>query len=495
MISKRSSGVLMHLTSLPSDFGIGDLGQAAYRFADLLSESDQSYWQVLPVNPVGSGNSPYNPRSVFAGSPLLISPEVLQREELLPELPEGVGEQFPSSRVDYGDARLLKKKMLQKAYELFKQRKDKAEFDEFSEANSRWLDDYSLYSALKEESGLPWYLWPKELRDRDPKALGDKGIELKDAIDSEKYVQFEFFRQWHSLKEYCADLEIALVGDVPFYVAYDSCDTWANREIFKVDIEGRPLFVGGVPPDYFSETGQLWGNPVYDWKRLKAQSFSWWTQRLKQTLELFDLVRLDHFRGYVAYWQIPARANTAQSGEWVDTPWESFFEIVREAFPAMPFVAEDLGVITSEVRDAIARLGLPGMNVLLFAFDGSPENPYLPEKHSRNSVVYTGTHDTNTVRGWFNDEASAGEKKRLFEYVGRELSDRQVSWEFIRLALSSVAGLSVIPAQDILSLGSETRMNHPSVSEGNWEWRVKPEQLASDSFRRLREMTDAFGRR
>ncbi len=491
---KRSSGVLLHLTSLPSPFGVGDLGPAARAFADLLSESGQRYWQLLPVNPVGGGNSPYNPGSVFAGSPLLVSPELLEQDGLLPDPRTGEWTQLPTTRVDYGIVGALKEKLLRKAYDFFTNRGDCAEFEEFSAENSYWLDDYALFAALKADLGLPWFLWPQALRDRNAGALEDKRTKLKGETGFHRFIQFQFAEQWRSLKRYCADAGISLVGDVSFYVAYDGCDMWANRDIFKVDPEGRPLSVGGVPPDYFSETGQLWGNPVYDWDRLRAKGFYWWVQRLKKTLGLFDVVRLDHFRGYVSYWEIPAHAKTAQSGKWVNAPWESFFETVRGAFPTMPFVAEDLGVITPDVRDAMARLGLPGMNVLLFAFDGSPENPYLPERHSRNSVVYTGTHDTNTARGWFDDEASGKEKQRLFEYVGRELSSEQVSWALIRLAQTSVADLCVVPAQDILSLGSEARMNRPSVSDGNWEWRATQEQLGPGPFTRFKDMTSSCGR-
>jgi len=494
MLTKRASGVLMSITSLPSDFGVGDLGPSALRFADLLSESKQRYWQVLPVTPTGLGNSPYNSTSAFAGNTLLISPEILEGEKLLPELPKVGHGQLPLERASYGDALVLKGEMIRKAHQRFKERSDHAEFDEFSEENSSWLESYSLYAALKAERNEPWYLWPKRLRDRDPDALAEKGFKLRDVVDREKFAQFVFFKQWHSLKEYCANLGIGLVGDLSFYVAGDSADVWSNREIFKLDSEGRPTFVGGVPPDYFSKTGQLWGNPVYDWERLKAQGFGWWTQRIQQTLKLFDVTRLDHFRGFVAYWEVPGNAKTAVSGKWVAAPWEALLETVKSRFPSMPFVAEDLGVITTDVRAVMKRFDLPGMDVLVFAFDSGPDNPYLPENFSPDSVVYTGTHDTNTVRGWFRDDASTEQKKRLLEYLGKELSEEDASWEFIRLAQNSVASLSIIPTQDALSLGSDARMNRPSFAEGNWEWRVTPEQLTSDAFRRLGEETESSTR-
>jgi len=480
----------MSITSLPSDFGVGDLGPSAFRFADLLSESKQSYWQVLPVTPTDLGNSPYNATSAFGGNPLLISPEILEGEGLLPELPKAGHGQLPPGRASYGYASVLKREMIRKAHQRFKEGRDRGEFEEFCQENSSWLESYCLYAALKEERDEPWYLWPKGLRDRKPDSLAEKRIKLKDVVDREKFAQFVFFKQWHSLKEYCAELGIGLVGDISFYVAGDSADVWSNREIFKLDSEGRPTSVGGVPPDYFSKTGQLWGNPVYDWEELNVQGFGWWTRRLQQTLKLFDLTRLDHFRGFVAYWEVPGDAKTAVSGKWVAAPWEAFFETIKSRFPSMPFVAEDLGVITPDVRAVMRRFDLPGMDVLLFAFDSGPDNPYLPENHSPDSVVYTGTHDTNTIRGWFRDDVSPEQKKRLFEYVGKEVSEEEASWEFIRLAENSVACLSIIPTQDVLSLGSDARMNRPSFAEGNWEWRATPEQLTSDAFRRLGEETE-----
>jgi 4-alpha-glucanotransferase len=484
----------MSITSLPSDFGVGDLGPSALRFADLLSESGQRYWQVLPVTPTGLGNSPYNPTSAFAGNTLLISPEILEGEGLLHELPKTGNGRPHSNRVDYGDALVLKREVIRKAHERFKEGSDHGEFEGFCEENSDWLECHSLYAALKEETDDPWYLWPQGLRDREPGALAEKGVQLKDLVDREKFAQFEFFKQWRSLKEHCAELGMGLVGDLSFYVAGDSADVWSNREIFKLDSEGMPMFVGGVPPDYFSETGQLWGNPVYDWDQLETQGFGWWTQRIQQTLKLFDVTRLDHFRGFVAYWEVPGDAKTAVSGRWVAAPWEAFFETLKSRFPSMPFVAEDLGVITPDVRAVMKRFGLPGMDVLLFAFEPGADNPNLPENHSPDSVAYTGTHDTNTVRGWFKDDATPEQKRGLFDYVGKELTEEEVSWEFIRLAQNSVAGLSVIPTQDVLSLGSDARMNHPSFADGNWEWRATPEQLTSNAFRRLGEETESSGR-
>ncbi|MCL4518071.1 MAG: 4-alpha-glucanotransferase [Thaumarchaeota archaeon] len=481
----------MSITSLPSDFGIGDLGPSALRFAELLSECKQSYWQVLPVTPTGKGNSPYDSISSFAGNTLLISPEILAADGFLNDLPKISQDHSQASRVNYPDIIALKRKMIGAAYERFKEIGDHSDFQEFCGQNSAWLDDYALYVALRKESDEPWYLWPRKQRDRQSSAMAEKSTKLKDTIDLEKFAQYEFYRQWHSLRDHCTKLGIRLIGDLPFYVAYDSADIWCNREIFKLDKEGKPIVVGGVPPDYFSETGQLWGNPVYDWERLKEERFRWWTDRIQHALGLFDLVRLDHFRGFVAYWEVPSGEKTAIPGKWVPAPCEDFFQTVKSQFDSMPFIAEDLGLITPDVREIMKKFDLAGMKVLLFAFDSGPENPHLPEHHTQSSVAYTGTHDTNTVRGWFRDEATQEQKKRLFEYAGRALSEDEVCREFIHLALNSVASLAIIPTQDVISLGSEARMNQPAFAKGNWEWRATSEQLTSDAFKGLREETES----
>jgi 4-alpha-glucanotransferase len=485
----------MSITSLPSDFGIGDLGPSAFRFADLLAESKQSYWQVLPVTPTGPGHSPYNPPSAFAGNTLLISPDVLEQDKLLDDYKASHG-QPQSNRANFGDAVTLKREMMRVASKRFNEKKGDgaAEFQEFCSANSAWLDDYCLYVALKEEMSEPWFLWPQGLRERDDLTLAEARLRLSDVIEREMFAQFQFSRQWGSLKRYCNGLGIGLVGDISFYVGADSADTWSNRALFKLAEDGRPAFVGGVPPDYFSETGQLWGDPVYDWDRLRAERFDWWVRRIRQNLGLFDLARLDHFRGFVAYWEVPATEKTAASGQWVSAPCEDFLQTLKRAFPSMPFIADDLGTITPDVRDFMTRFGLPGMDVLVFAFDSGADNPYLPKNHSPMSVVYTSTHDTNTVRGWSSEEASPEQKKRLFEYVGREFPEEQFGREFISMAMGSVAFMAIIPTQDVLLLGSEARMNRPSVSEGNWEWRATSGQLTVDAFKGLAEATQRSGR-
>jgi 4-alpha-glucanotransferase len=497
--TKRSSGVLMSITSLPSHFGIGDLGPSAFRFADVLAESRQSYWEVLPVTPTGPGHSPYNPASVFAGNTLMISPQVLEQEGLLEDYKNSHG-QPQSNRANFIDAVPLKREMIRTAYRRFRELQQQqgeagaAELEQFCSQNSVWLDDYVLYAALREELGEPWYLWPQELRDRDTGRLAEARLRLADVIERERFAQFQFFKQWRSLKRYCTNLGIGIVGDLSFYVGADSADTWSRRELFKLQEDGRPAFVSGVPPDYFSQTGQLWGDPVYDWDRLQAERFDWWVRRIRHNLELFDLARLDHFRGFVAYWEVPSTEKTAASGRWVPAPCEDFMQTLKRNFPAMPFIADDLGTITPDVREFMTRFGLPGMDVLVFAFDSDGDNPYLPKNHSPMSVVYTGTHDTNTVRGWFTDEAGQEQKRRLFEYLGGEVSEEQVSREFVQMALGSVAFLSIVPTQDILGLGSEARMNRPSIPEGNWAWTATSGQLTMEAFRGLAEATQRSGR-
>ncbi len=493
---ERSSGVLLHLTSLPTDFGIGDLGPSAYRFADLLLENGQAYWQILPLRPTSqfNGNVPYNSDSSFAGNPLLVSPELLAREGLL----QDVGDlRVPaSSRIDYDSVEISKGRMLERAYAAFRERfRDyQSEFEDFCVRERSWLDDYALFQSIKEASGQPWFLWPAPLRDRDPSALEEKGRALAGAVERTKFVQFLFYRQWDSLSGYCRGKGLRLFGDLPIYVSYDSADVWAHPGLFKLDSAKRPLFISGVPPDYFSETGQLWGNPVYDWEAHRTTGFSWWMDRIRQNLRGLDAMRLDHFRGLVGYWEVPAGETTAVRGRWVTTPSDEFFGELRRRFPEMPFIAEDLGVITDDVKEAIRKLGLPGMRVLIFGFSGGVDNPNKLFNHTQNSVVYTGTHDNNTARGWFVREATPAEKAELACYTGKEVSEENVSWEMIRLALISVSSLCIIPMQDILSLGEDARMNRPASPSHNYEWRLMPGQMEAGGLRRLGEMCAVFGR-
>jgi len=495
-MKQRGSGILLHITSLPSPYGIGDMGPWAYRFADFLSQTKQRFWQILPLNPTDPiyGNSPYHSISAFANSLLMISPErmvddgFLSREDLKP-VPD-----FPQRRIDYRQVIAYKEKLFHSAYERFKERKN-SEYEQFCSENGHWLEDFALFIALKAHfKGQIWSDWPQEIRDRQPEALQNMKKQLQERIKREKFLQYVFLKQWFSLKEYCNQRDIQIFGDMPIYVDYDSVDVWMAPEMFKLDESKRPLFVAGVPPDYFSETGQLWGNPVYRWDALKEKRYDWWMKRIKHNLKLFNLVRIDHFRGLVAYWEVPAGENTAINGKWVEAPAEDFFKVLLEQFPDSPIIAEDLGIITPDVREHMDRFGFPGMKILLFAFGDDAKNPYLPHNHVKNCVLYTGTHDNNTVRGWFDNEASPAIKKRLLRYLGREVPAEEINWELIRIVMMSVANMVIFPMQDVLGLGEKDRMNRPSTPKDNWEWRLLPDQITLSLSERLREMTEMYGR-
>jgi 4-alpha-glucanotransferase len=509
---KRGSGILLHITSLPSAYGIGDFGPEAYRFVDWLVETKQSYWQILPLNPTDLiyDNSPYHSNSAFALNPLLLSPEQLVADGLLDnqdlESASG-GPDMKKEQVDYEKVIDYKAKILNKAYEnCLKQcravPRALKQFKKFCLDNKRWLDDYALFMALKSHfQGKFWCEWSKEIRDRKTEALRVVKKELKDKIEKEKFLQYVCYKQWSALKDYCHKKRIQIIGDIPIYVEYNSVDLWTNPQIFRLNEEMRSCVVAGVPPDYFSETGQLWGNPVYNWDVLKNQKYDWWIKRLAHNLELFDIVRIDHFRGLVAYWEIPANEKTAINGRWVQVPVYDFFNCLSQTLDHFKqsgrIIAEDLGIITPDVVEVIKRYGFPGMKVLLFAFgEDNPKHPYLPHNFQPNCVVYTGTHDNNTVKGWFENEAFNKEKERLFNYLGHEVSGSEVHWELIQLAMKSAADLAIIPMQDILGLGQETRMNRPAVKQGNWRWRlpkVDPELLQVIT-QRLMTMTETYGR-
>ncbi len=501
-MTRRGAGVLLHPTSLPSAYGIGDLGPAAFRFTDFLAECRQRYWQLLPLTPTSTamGNSPYSSDSAFAGNPLLISPERLVDDGWL--TPADLRHSHPHTpfdphRVDYESAAALKTALLQLAYERAKTSlHTHADFLRFVREQAFWLDDYALFRALKAHHlGEPWTQWPQELRDRDAHALHTARDRFHNRIVLEQFQQFLFHTQWHALKRHCGDRRLRLIGDVPIYVQHDSADVWAHPDYFKLDEQKQPTVVAGVPPDYFSATGQLWGNPVYDWRRLAQTRYEWWVQRVTHNLALYDLVRIDHFRGFAAYWEIPAGAATAQAGRWVDGPGADFFETLRQRVPELPVIAEDLGVITPDVTALMHRFNLPGMKILLFAFgDDLPTNPYAPHNHIPHCVVYTGTHDNNTIRGWLRKEISPEELRRLYAYLGREPDEHHLHWELIRLAMMSVAETVIIPLQDLLGLGEEARMNHPSTTHGNWEWRVMPQQMTRRIAARLAEITTLYGR-
>jgi len=493
----RASGILLHPTSFPSKFGIGDLGESAYSFIDFLVQSAQQLWQVLPLGPTGYGNSPYASYSAMAGNPLLISPESLEKQGLLTaedfvNLPE-----FPRNKVDFDQVVPIKLPLLKKACENFRAKatpQQQQEFAQFCTAKAYWLDDYALFMALKDTNeGVSWYQWETEIARRHPEALTRSQQQLEAEIFYHKFVQFEFFRQWNELKHYANQQGIVIIGDIPIYVAHDSADVWANPEIFCLDEEtGEVALMAGVPPDYFSETGQLWGNPVYNWEKLQQLNFKWWVQRFQAILDYVDIIRIDHFRGFQAYWAVKQGETTAMNGEWIEAPGEALFHTINEQLGKLPVLAEDLGVITPEVEALRDRFEFPGMKILQFAFGSDAANPFLPFNFPRNCVVYTGTHDNDTTVGWFNS-ASEYEKERLQRYLGC-LSSDGIHWDLIRLALSSVANQALIPLQDLLGLPTEARMNYPSKPEGNWEWRYPSDDLTSELRDRLKSLTELYGR-
>lgn len=496
---KRASGILLHITSLPSPFGIGDLGPDASLWVDFLAKTKQSYWQVLPLNPTDPvyGNSPYSSPSAFAGNPLLISPELLFKSGFLNKQEMNSIPPFLGGRCDYDAVIPYKSRLLHLAYDSFKNHpKAKDDFERFCQEHIKWLDDFALFVTLKKHlKGKSWRTWEKELRDRNPARLKEIRKSLEEDIEREKFYQYLFFTQWFSLKEDCHQRGIQLIGDIPIYVNYDSADVWAYPEIFNLDDEKKPLGVAGVPPDYFSKTGQLWGNPTFRWDHLRQTGYQWWFDRIAHNLRLFDILRLDHFRGFVGFWEVPSKETTAISGKWVEAPANDFFTALLKKFPVSSFIAEDLGIITPDVKEVMNRFGFPGMRVLQFAFgEDSPTHPYLPHNFIPNTIVYTGTHDNNTARGWFEQEASPEDKKRVFRYLGREVTPEQFPTELIRLGMMSVADLMIIPLQDVLRLGEEGRMNRPATPSGNWEWRCLPEQLTSPHGEILLEMTETYGR-
>ncbi|MEH2244398.1 4-alpha-glucanotransferase [Nostoc sp.] len=493
----RSSGILLHPTSFPSRFGIGDLGLEAYRFIDFLKESHQQYWQVLPLGPTAYGNSPYMCYSAMAGNPLLISPEKLRDEGLLTEEDFANLPGFLEEKVDFKEVVPVKIGLLKKAYEHFRANATpilQKEFEGFCDSKAYWLDNYALFMALKDANeNANWHTWPSELVKRDPQAMEEVQERLNGEISYYKFVQFEFFRQWSELKSYANMRGIDIIGDIPIYVAHDSADVWAHPNIFCLDEQtGAAAQMAGVPPDYFSATGQLWGNPVYNWEELQKQDFKWWVQRFEAMLDYVDIIRIDHFRGFEAYWAVPQGEETAINGKWVEAPGDAFFEVIRQKLGKLPVLAEDLGVITPGVEALRDKYEFPGMKILQFAFSADAANPFLPFNYPRNSVVYTGTHDNDTTIGWF-DTADDQEKQNLLLYLG-SISPDGIHWDLIRLALSSIANQAIIPLQDILGLGNQARMNFPSIPEGNWEWRYQPGALTEELGDRLKVLTRLNGR-
>jgi len=498
MAFSRVSGILLHPTSLPSRFGIGDLGSEAYRFIDFLVKANQKIWQILPLGPVGYGNSPYMCYSALAGNPILIDLETLCREGLVDLAEIAYPPSFSSDHVDYDLVKSFKLPLFRKAYERFHSQANpdrQAQYQKFCQDTAYWLDDYALFVALKQNfNDLAWNEWPAPIAKRDPTELAKWREQLATEIDFCRYLQFEFHQQWSALKRYANQYGIEIFGDIPIYVAQDSADVWSNPEIFCLDpATGNPALMSGVPPDYFSETGQLWGNPVYNWEVLQKTGFKWWIQRFKAILEYVDLIRIDHFRGFESFWAVPAGETTAMNGEWVDAPGREFFLKLREELGELPIVAEDLGIITPEVEALRDEFGFPGMKILHFAFDSGAENPYLPYNYrSPNFVVYTGTHDNNTTMGWY-DERATDQNQWVWNYLGCSRGEG-VNWDLIRLALASVADRAIFPMQDLLGLGADCRMNEPSKPDGNWDWQLRPDAITDEIADRLRFYTGIYGR-
>jgi 4-alpha-glucanotransferase len=489
----RTSGVLLHPTSLPSRFGIGDLGEEAYRFVDFLAASGQQIWQILPLGPTGYGDSPYQCFSAMAGNPLLISLESLQGEGLLTAEDLANPPDFPLP-VDFGWVIHIKLPLLRKAADRFfsQSSPDNSAFEAFCKS-ADWLADYALFMALKvAHDGANWTTWATEIAQRKPDAIAQKTQELAAEINYHKFLQFQFFQQWAKLKQYTNAKSIQILGDLPIYVAHDSAEVWAHPEYFHLDEEtGEPALMAGVPPDYFSATGQLWGNPIYNWERLQQETFGWWMQRFRVMLDCVDLIRIDHFRGFQAYWAVPLGEETAVNGEWMDAPGTELFLQLKEELGSLPIVAEDLGFITPEVEALRDQFGFPGMKILQFAFDSGADNPYLPFCYSANTVVYTGTHDNNTTVGWFT-ERSPDQQHNVTRYLDNPQSE--IHWALIRLALSAVSNQAITPLQDILGLGTHCRMNSPGQAESNWGWRYEPGALTTELSDRLRHLTQIYGR-
>ena len=519
-MSTRASGVLLHISSLPSAFGIGDIGPAARAFAKTIADAGQLCWQFLPLSPTSPaiGNSPYSSPSAFAGNPIFISPELLVQDGLASwadvddscqhltkstqeaqeaQGDENAGQCTDPSRVDYEAVHRQREQLLHATYEKNRPRLESdAGFRDFCAEEAHWLDDYALFSSIKEQhSGAEWRFWPEALKYRHHEALQAWNRDHWDSLRRIRFIQYLFYSQWRSLRKHCNDLGLRLVGDLPIYVTYDSADVWANPQYFKLDEQLEPYCVAGVPPDYFSETGQRWGNPVYNWEALAKDGFAWWARRISHNLRLTDIVRIDHFRGFAGYWEIPAAEPTAMNGKWVEAPGLELFSTIRRRLTGLPIIAEDLGVITADVRELRDTFNFPGMKILLFAFGGKlSENPHIPFCYPKNSVVYTGTHDNPPTRDWFMNSASHEEKKQLAAYVGCPVTEDNAHDVLMRLAMASQADLAIIPVQDVLGLGSEGRMNTPATTSGNWSWRMLAEQADPSRYQRLAAMTEFFAR-
>ena len=495
-MGRRVAGLLLHPTSLPGRFGIGDLGPGTDAFLDWLAEAGQGLWQVLPLGPSAFGNSPYGCLSAFAGNPLLISPERLVADGLLSEADLSDAPAASPDEVDFGAVIPWKRGRLHAAWRRFLAERPMeltGALSAFVEdpAQAYWLEDWAMYAALKGRfGGREWSSWDRAPRLREPKAMARARRDLSEEVEFQRFVQFLFFRQWARVRAEANRRGIQVMGDIPIYVAPDSADVWAHRRLFTLDEDGRAETVAGVPPDYFSETGQLWGNPLYRWERLAEEHFAWWIERVKVNWRLADLVRIDHFRGFAAFWEVPAHEQTAMNGRWVEAPGARLFTAIRAVLGDVPFVAEDLGVITDEVRDLLATTGFPGMKVLQFAF-GEDDHEYQPHRHVPNGVVYTGTHDNDTTRGWW-DGTDAATRARALDYLGTD--GREIEWDLIRSASTSVAERVVVPLPAVFGLGNEARMNTPGKDRGNWTWRARREEFTLERAARLRRLASLSGR-
>jgi 4-alpha-glucanotransferase len=506
MTPSRKSGILLHPTSLPGPGGIGTLGPEAHRLLQQLRDAGQSIWQVLPLGPTGFGDSPYQSFSAFAGNPLLVSPARLAEEGLvtdanLARLPEGSPE-----RVDFGALIPAKRELLIAAHAAFRAGRGPEEFgpafEAFREAEASWLEDYALFAAIHDAEDRPWVEWPSPLAERRKRALREARERLHEEMERIAFSQFLFFRHWADVRAKAASLGIEILGDIPLFVAHDSCDVWANRKLFDLDESGRPRVLAGAPPDAFTDDGQLWGNPLYDWDRLRSRHFDWWVDRVRASLRQFDRVRLDHFRGFVGCWATPAGETTARNGTWMPVPGAKLFETLSSELGDLPFVAEDLGDITPEVNALRDRYGFPGMKILQFGFGGDPRtNEFAPHNLVKNCVAYTGTHDNETMQGWWRGGGLGGtrakeeverERERILSVIGSD--GREIHWDFIRLAMASVADTTIVPMQDILGLGNEARMNSPGNKEHNWQWRMRGDAWTDAVAQPLKRLTEATGR-
>jgi 4-alpha-glucanotransferase len=493
----RGSGVLLHLSSLPSPFGIGDMGPGAFRFIEHLAAAGQRYWQLLPLNPSNpeNGESPYFSASTFAVNPLLISPDIMASDGMIDDGDITPCPAYSAEKVDFNAVREFKHTLLCKAWKRFMRSAPDKNFDGFCRNQAWWLDDYCLFEAFKRTKGnAPWTAWPHAMRDRHFHEFRKAAENLSEDIEQEKFVQWVAFSQWSRLKGFCAENNIAVIGDLPIYVSLESVDVWVNPHLFKLDKDKRPAAVSGVPPDYFSATGQLWNNPVYDWGAMRQDGFRWWERRFASTFERFDMVRIDHFRGLVKYWEVPAGETTAVNGFWQDVPTREFFDIMIKRFPSFPVIAEDLGIITPDVREAMSRYGFPGMKVLQFAFgEDNPDHTYLPHTYGKNCVAYTGTHDNMPFRAWF-DGTQHDERERVFRYLQRRASAEEAFRALSEKLMQSAAELVIFPLQDLLLFGSESRMNDPAQTFGNWKWRCTPEQFEKIPLEWMRQLTEENGR-